>query len=236
MDIKTEVIAATRENDITKVISIIDNENTYGIKSNNVLNTSIALKIKIPKILFQSILASTSNGKIYCSQFSCSNLICASSEGKLLLSNIKCNDFKGNTTNSKIELSSNNFDNVFVKTSKSPVIINGSQFKSLEVNSLNSRIFCELTKDVMESCELKLVTTNEDIDIEFPSLLKIPLYIDAFSQNGSVTIDLPNFSYSENTQDKSDNCHIIGQTQDYGKVSSNVKIVAHTTNYSINIK
>lgn len=232
--IETEVYCRTTHESVTEAVLVTEKDDIYGICPISPNITSVQLDIKIPSKKFKEISVSTSDGKIEVSGISCECLFCTTSRGKLSLSNLSCGIIEAGTSEGKVSLSEIKSKKIFVNTFNSPILINSTFCKSSDMITANGAINLELNDSVNGNYEYKLTTENAPINVELSIPNGTGIFIDALSENGNISVnEIPDFKYNS-VDSKSGSRHMTGQTSDFEKSESTIKIIAKNKNSQIN--
>lgn len=227
----------TAEKNIEKVLSILDEEKLYGLKIIKPENTMLTIDINIPIVMFCSLSLSSFNSRIRADNFTCKKLLLTGSNSKLYLSGIKCDKIMASSSIGKIELTDLRSEEIFIESFNCSVMLDSLLGRQCDVNTKSGNVELIFPDNISGKYNINLTADGGNIEIETKDLpSNIGLYIDAFSQNGSIVIaDLPNFSYNIN-DDKSKNKHIIGQTSGFDEAQNSVRIHAQSINSYIYIR
>jgi len=180
----------------------------FSVPENSWSNYAISVSAKVPKGLILDLDVTTSNGEIVFTDVSGREMVLHTSNGRITLDKVYAETIRGSTSNGRI---SGEVDATLADLTTS----NGS---------------IDLTIPATRSGDYTLDTSNGSIDLKVPKSTAIGYEIDLKTSLGSVSVDLPNLSYTINESRRK-----VASTEGYQAKSIQVSIAVETSIGSIDI-
>lgn len=206
--------------DLTTEILNINTKNA-GIKISASNISKINSNTKNGKIIIDDVKAyemylTTANSSISLDDIQCHKAETFSQNGQIILNDVVCNDMSGKTTNASIKLIDCKCETIDYETSNGKIVI--SDLSTVELKSL------------------KLHTSNSSINTKFANNNKY-FYINAFTSQGDINLNLPNLEYVESNKTLQGNKKVVGKNySDNVSEDEIINITASSSNGAINIQ
>ena len=180
----------------------------FSVPENSWSNYAISVSAKVPKGLILDLDVTTSNGEIVFTDVSGREIVLHTSNGRITLDKVYAETIRGSTSNGRIS----------------------GEVEAILADLTTSNGSIDLTIPATRSSDYTLDTSNGSIDVKVPKSTAIDYEIDLKTSLGSVSVDLPNLSYTINESRRK-----AASTEGYLGKEIQVKIVAETSIGSIDI-
>ena len=203
------------------------------LKVNSLECTTSNAGINIMYVDSEEILLSTKNGRVE-SKYTNSNVFKAyTTNSSIILNYINSDDLNIKTANGKIDLTSIAGENLVSKTSNGSINAKTTSFHKVELTTSNGRITCE-DFDVNKIKLIKLITSNGAIVSKVKDLEK-EFSFDLETSMGNILLEVPDLVYTTNKQVNLGLKKIIAHTVNFNNDEDDLKLIASTSNGSIQI-
>jgi hypothetical protein len=169
---------------------------------------AVEIDIKVPEDPSLDLDLETSNGEIALTDVTGGEIVLHTSNGRLTLDGVHAATITGTTSNGRIT--------------------GEVEATTVELSTSNGSI--DLTIPATASGDYTLDTSNGSIDVELPTATTIGYRVDLSTSLGSVSVDLPNLSYTTNEARRK-----VASTADYEDKVIQVSVTAETSIGSVSI-
>lgn len=178
----------TKQNvdEVMKLVEVRSSDKELFIDASGI-DGGVSLEIRIPKVHYCNIKATTKNGVIKCSPVTADNVEMITKNGSIKLDGVNSPVIKANTKNGPVTCKGCTAEKAGIDTSNGSIIIQDSEFTLLNCNTTNGSIRCNESK----SDNIVANTSNASISMEDFNLVGENGMMDLKTSNGNVRIKIP---------------------------------------------
>lgn len=189
--------------------------------------------INIVNLNSKEIDLTTKNGKIQCKDISSDIIKTITTNSSIFLTDLRSLEMEAKTANGKIIVNNIDGEKIILKTSNALIETENINCDIIHLITSNGKIICN-DIDMNRAKEVRLMTSNGSINSKVYGTNK-DSYFDLETSMGNISLEIPNLVYKINNQANLGFKKIVAHSAYFDEDEDNVKLIASTSNGSINI-